>query len=193
MLHMTAEGPPRRSRTGTVTEPRDLSRAMQLLMDASLHLGEAHVLARKHISQAKDLLQGALVSPTARGGLAPWQARKVTAFIELNLQSRIRTIDLARHVCLSSRYFSEAFRVSFGLRPQAYILTRRLERAKQLMTTTEDPLCQISLACGMADQSHLSRVFRTHFGRTPNYWRRERTWLKRLQAEQNEPPMTDNS
>lgn len=193
MLQTTIEGPDIVAGTASSPAPRDLYRALQLLVDASKHLGGNHMLAHEHISQARDLLQGALVSPTARGGLAPWQARKVAIFIEGNLQARIRTIDLARQINLSSRYFSEAFRISFGLRPQAYILSRRLEQAKKLMATTENPLCEISLACGMADQSHLSRVFRAHFGRTPNYWRREHNWLKRMQADDTVGGMTDNS
>jgi AraC family transcriptional regulator len=40
------------------------------------------------------------------------------------------------------------------------------------MLTTEDPLSQIALACGMADQAHLSKLFRRGVGETPSAWRR---------------------
>jgi transcriptional regulator GlxA family with amidase domain len=48
----------------------------------------------------------------------------------------------------------------------------RLELAQRLMLTTEDSLSQIALACGMADQSHLSRLFRRGVGETPVGWLR---------------------
>jgi transcriptional regulator GlxA family with amidase domain len=40
------------------------------------------------------------------------------------------------------------------------------------MLTTQDPLSQIALACGMADQAHLSKLFRRAVGEPPNTWRR---------------------
>jgi AraC-like DNA-binding protein len=47
-----------------------------------------------------------------------------------------------------------------------------VEYAKQRMLTTNAPLCEIALDCGLADQSHLSRVFRRVTGTTPSAWRR---------------------
>jgi AraC-like DNA-binding protein len=40
------------------------------------------------------------------------------------------------------------------------------------MLTTEDTLSQIAVACGLADQSRLSRVFRRTLGHSPSAWRR---------------------
>jgi AraC family transcriptional regulator len=44
--------------------------------------------------------------------------------------------------------------------------------AQRLMLTTQEPLSQIALACGMADQAHLSKLFRRGVGETPGAWRR---------------------
>ena len=57
---------------------------------------------------------------------------------------------------------------------------RRMERAKTLMLTTRDSLCQIALACGLCDQSHLNRLFRRVVGTSPWAWRREhaRCWRR---------------
>jgi len=49
------------------------------------------------------------------------------------------------------------------------------------MLTTEDPLSQIALACGLADQAHLSKLFRRAVGETPSAWRRRN--LTDAQAE----------
>jgi len=45
--------------------------------------------------------------------------------------------------------------------------------AQELMLSTNDPLSQIALACGFADQSHLSKQFRRRLGQTPSVWRRQ--------------------
>jgi len=74
----------------------------------------------------------------------------------------------ARSVC----YFSRAFKVSFGETPHAYVMRRRVRRAQELMLNSDEPLSHIALACGFADQAHLSRLFRREVGATPSAWRR---------------------
>jgi transcriptional regulator GlxA family with amidase domain len=53
-----------------------------------------------------------------------------------------------------------------------YVTRQRVELAQRLLLTTEDSICQISLACGMCDQAHLTRVFRRVVGESPLAWRR---------------------
>jgi AraC family transcriptional regulator len=108
----------------------------------------------------------------ARGGLAPWQKRKVDRYLRENLDRTVRLNAVAEQVALSVSYFSRAFKESFGTTPHTHILRLRLELAQKLMLTTEDPLSQIAFACGLADQAHLSKLFRRLVGETPNAWRR---------------------
>jgi AraC family transcriptional regulator len=110
----------------------------------------------------------------SRGGLAPWQIRLVTTHIDANLETSITTETLARVARLSLSHFMRAFRVSFGASPHRYIVRRRLERAQGLMLTTDAPLGQIALDCGLADQSHFARLFHKSVGETPGAWRRAR-------------------
>jgi AraC-like DNA-binding protein len=108
------------------------------------------------------------------GGLAPWQIRKVTSHIEANLDRAIRSGDLAALLNLTPCHFSRAFRASFGEPPLEYVIRRRMERAQGLMLSTDAPLSQIALECGLADQAHFSRLFRRTVGESPNAWRRAR-------------------
>jgi len=117
----------------------------------------------------------------ARGGLAPWQKRKVDRYLRQNLDRPLRLDEVAEQVPLSVSYFSRAFKESFGTTPHTHMIQLRLELAQQLMLTTEDPLSQIALACGLADQAHLSKLFRRVVGETPNAWRRRN--LTDAQAE----------
>ena len=54
----------------------------------------------------------------------------------------------------------------------AYVAARRVERAKLMMTSTRGKLTEIALACGFADQSHLTKSFSRVVGMTPWRWRR---------------------
>lgn len=107
-----------------------------------------------------------------RGGLAPWQAERVKRHIEQNHATRINLEDLTQITRLSSSYFSTAFRVTFGTSPHDYVCRRRVEHARHLMVTTDNPLSEIALDCGFSDQSHLTRVFRRVTAQTPAAWRR---------------------
>jgi AraC-like DNA-binding protein len=112
-------------------------------------------------------------------GLKTWQGNRVLAHIEEHLDRSLPTIELATLIGLSSSHFCRAFKVRFGLPPHAYVLHKRLECAKSLMLAGEDyPLAEIALACGLSDQSHLSRVFRRFVGDSPKAWRKRQLNLR---------------
>lgn len=116
------------------------------------------------------------VAPETRqstvGGLAPWQVKKIKQHIDAHISHAIPLDELAGQVRLSTSYFSTAFKVTFGISPHSYVVTCRVAHAKLRMLNTSAPLCEIALDCGLADQSHLSRVFRRVTGTTPSAWRR---------------------
>ncbi|WP_170937312.1 MULTISPECIES: AraC family transcriptional regulator [Rhodomicrobium] len=110
----------------------------------------------------------------ARGGLAPWQVRRVISHIDAHLDSQLTGNELAGIATLSNGHFSRAFKESTGQTPHAYVTRRRIQRAQAMMLAGDEPLCQIALTCGFADQAHFSRLFRRLVGVSPNGWRRER-------------------
>jgi AraC family transcriptional regulator len=106
--------------------------------------------------------------------LAAWQKRRVLEHMEAHLASPLRNKELAALVDYSEFHFNVAFRNSLGASPHEFLIRRRIERAQQLMLATGMPLCDIASECGLADQAHLSRLFRRVVGETPAAWRRER-------------------
>jgi AraC family transcriptional regulator len=108
----------------------------------------------------------------ARGGLTPRQQRRVDCYVREHLEQSLRVEELAAQVSLSVSHFCRAFKESFGDTPHAYIIRLRLTLAQELMLATADPLSQIALACGFANQAHLSKLFRRMVGEPPNTWRR---------------------
>lgn len=150
----------------------------RLLKQASGALDSDREAARRSLSDAVALLN-AETQPKARfagAGLAPWQAKRAAQAIEDQLENGIPIKDLAALTRLSASHFSRAFKSTFGTSPHKYIADQRVVRAQRIMLTTDDPLCEIANACGFADQSHMSRVFRKRTGDTPHAWRRERAY-----------------
>jgi AraC-like DNA-binding protein len=106
--------------------------------------------------------------------LASWQAKRALAYINEHLHVTIRMSDLAQLARISTSHFARAFKATFGRSPQQFIIDRRVERAQEVMLSSDEPLCGIALTCGFADQAHMSRVFHRVVGAPPNRWRR--TW-----------------
>lgn len=110
-------------------------------------------------------------SQAAGGGLAGWRVKRVAAFVEANIGSRIRVGDLARLVLLSTSHFCRAFKQTFGETPRRYVTRQRMRRAQDMMLCSRDSLVKIAVECGMCDQAHFSRVFRKVVGVNPGAWR----------------------
>lgn len=148
----------------------------RLLADAQSALARDPGAALRYIARASDLLTrpGEQAPTHGTGSLAPWQAKRVKAYIAANLADPISIEDLAAEVGLSASYFSRAFRATFGEAPYVHVLRRRIEHGCDLMLATDDPLSQIAIDCGLADQSHFTRLFRRFLGTTPHAWRRAR-------------------
>jgi AraC family transcriptional regulator len=179
-----AIAPPRGEQTSYHRNLRGI--VANLLDDAKLALRTDRQAAEASIARASALLQGDAADEiqikrdaprtVARGGLAQWQIRRATAYVDANLASTISVQDLSDMTRLSRSHFSRAFKVSVGESVHAYIIRQRIERAQEMMLTTADSLCQIALACGLSDQAHFSRLFRSVVGISPNAWRRQ--WLR---------------
>ena len=132
--------------------------------------------ARACIARAAALLQEATDErrpETTRGGLAPWQARRIESYVAAHLGGRIRTTDLAAVAQLSASHFTRAFKETFGDTPIGYVSRQRMRYAQDLMLKSGECLSQIALTCGHCDQSHFTRVFRRKVGMSPRAWRRQ--------------------
>ena len=141
------------------------------------YLLRAIALIRAQVKQA----QVSGVDPV-RGRLATWQVKRVMAYIDANLSSILHSKDLADLVNLSVSHFCRAFKASVGIPPWEYITRRRVDRARELMRSTHEPLSQVALSCGLSDQSSFCRVFRRVIGQSPSEWRRVHATAPRVQG-----------
>ncbi len=108
------------------------------------------------------------------GGLAPWQVRRATDYIEANLARDIPLADLAALARLSPFHFARAFKRSVGQPPHAYQYGLRLERAKDLLAQTDLSITEIASQVGYEAPQTLARAFQRGVGVTPTAYRRDR-------------------
>jgi AraC family transcriptional regulator len=110
----------------------------------------------------------------AGGGLAPWQVTLASRRLMRDLCIDVPVGELAGLCGLSRSYFTRAFKVSMGTPPHRWLLRQRVRRAGEMLERTNESIAAIALACGFADQSHLTRVFHAVTGTSPAAWRRRR-------------------
>ena len=97
---------------------------------------------------------------------------RVVDFIDATLDGELTLDAIAEVTGMNPFYFARAFRRQFGETPHRFVLQRRIDRAKRLLSETETPLVEIALSCGFASQSHLASTFRRKVGVTPSQYRK---------------------
>lgn len=93
-------------------------------------------------------------------------------YIEENLNRRIKITELAGRCRMSAAYFSTTFKEVTGMAPQEYIMTGKLNAARNMLLSG-DTLDEIAEKLSFYDAFHLSKAFVKHFGRSPRKYRRE--------------------
>lgn len=105
------------------------------------------------------------------GGLSSIKLKQAIEYINNHLAGKIQLQDIARELEISQYYFSRLFRKSIGISPHRYIIQKRIEKVKQLLTNTQLPLAEIALECGFSSQSQMTMHFKKLTGTTPNKYR----------------------
>jgi len=99
--------------------------------------------------------------------LSDRRLRQVLEYIEVNLAENISLDNLASVVGLSVSHFNALFREAVGLSPHQYLIRRRVERAKNLLSEGKLSISQIATETGFAHQSHLARHMHRVLGISP--------------------------
>ncbi|HEX8215796.1 MAG TPA: AraC family transcriptional regulator [Allosphingosinicella sp.] len=138
--------------------------------------------SRLFVEQAIDLLctqlirghssLNALPAAAPPRGLADWQVKRVTRYMEERLDQDIGLEELAALVGLSRFHFATAFRLATGQPPHAWLTALRIGRARQLLARPELPVTAIALDVGYQTPSSFAAAFRKLAGMTPSEYRR---------------------
>lgn len=109
--------------------------------------------------------------PKSANGLNRTRMSPAIRRIEERFAERQSVPALARLVGLSETHFRRQFKDTVGCTPVAYLMTMRINAARQLLETTERPIADIAQEVGFSDHAHLIRTFRALRGLTPGEYR----------------------
>ncbi|OIV36466.1 hypothetical protein BIV57_16215 [Mangrovactinospora gilvigrisea] len=109
-----------------------------------------------------------------RAGAEPRTVREAAALLDARLTDPPGLAELAELVGGGSPFtLLRAFRRVHGLPPHAWLVQRRVDRARALLDAGTPP-ADAAAACGFADQAHLTRHFRRTHGVAPGAYQRMR-------------------
>jgi AraC-like DNA-binding protein len=119
------------------------------------------------------IAQGLAVHASQRlkplGSLAWRQVHLARDYLEAHATRSVRSQELEKITGLDRYALSRHFRALLATSPHRFLLMRRLQHARSMIEAGE-PLAEIAVATGFADQSHLNRHFKKAFGLTPGRW-----------------------
>lgn len=109
--------------------------------------------------------------PAAEPPAAEPRILRALDYIEAHLADDISLDDLASIAAMSRFHFARAFRDAVGMPPHAYVVSRRIERAKELLRATRLSVTEIAWRIGYANPAKFAAQFRRLTGGTPGAWR----------------------
>jgi AraC-like DNA-binding protein len=109
------------------------------------------------------------VTPQELANLA--HLRRARDLMDREYARPLAVAGLARAALMSSANFSRQFRATYGETPYAYLMTRRIERAKALLRDPELSVTEVCTAVGCSSLGSFSARFTQLVGETPTAYR----------------------
>lgn len=92
-------------------------------------------------------------------------------YINTNLFRRITVDDLTEILGITQPYLYKIFISNCGISPKKYITSRKLSKAKQLLSETDMSINEIAASVGYADALNFSKLFKQNIGCSPKAFR----------------------
>ncbi len=140
-------------------EARDGGPGSGMYIDSLAHLVAVHLL-RYYSSRST-------VQLPSHGKMTNAQIARAIEYLHENMETDVRLADLSRAVNVCASYLTRLFKKATGSTPHHYLIRMRVERAKQLLLSTNETIAEVAARVGFSDQSHLNRHFKRIFGVTP--------------------------
>jgi AraC-like DNA-binding protein len=165
---------------GSHCQSLDFSAREVLVIDAMLGEGVIALIAQwqeparseEHAPTIRSVVERLIASGTPLAAARPRRISslaRVQEYLRAQIRQPVTTEELSQVSGLSEPHLIRAFHYEFGLPPHAYHLRVRLAAACELLTRGR-AVASVAYECGFADQSHLSRKFKTVYGLTPAAW-----------------------
>ena len=94
-------------------------------------------------------------------------------YMDTQYTSDLTLENISKHCFLSVSHFKKLFKEYYGITPHQYIINKRLEKAKELLTHSEMPVRNICSTIGFENTSSFIRLFRNSYSQTPLSYRQQ--------------------
>ena len=105
------------------------------------------------------------------GSLPACRLRRVTDYVQQNLDKDLTLAELAAVLYMSPFHFARLFKCSTGVPPHRFVVRQRITRARTCLAMEGQSIAQISRMVGYRTPSHFTTVFRRALGVTPGAYR----------------------
>ncbi len=131
-----------------------------------------HVLLAMQAHVARKYGEMRIPVRTGKERLAPWQIRRAKELISARISTSLSLSELAAECGISVSHFARAFKATVGVAPHQWLVRRRMEVARLLLSSTQMPTADIALECGFSHRVAFSNAFHRIVGTSPSEWRR---------------------
>lgn len=96
---------------------------------------------------------------------------KILAYIDSHIEHNITIHELAEIAYMHPNYFIRLFKQQIGVPPIQYIARKKIEKAKELLISTQASVGEIAHDLGFSDLYYFSKQFKKNVGLTPSEYR----------------------
>ncbi|MDX2123902.1 MAG: AraC family transcriptional regulator, partial [Aeromonas hydrophila] len=118
----------------------------------------------------------ARLTPASWDDRPPQHLQRAAELMQDDCSSPLTLAQLSAVAGLTPSHFVRSFSRHYGMTPHAYLLDQRIRHARTLLRRGE-PLAEVALASGFADQAHFQRQFKRRVAATPGHYRTQLTRL----------------
>lgn len=113
----------------------------------------------------------------------PFLLKKVVKYIEENISNRIDINELAQMTRWSSQHFIRVFTQFMGDTPYQFILKKKIEKAKVLVTESDISMKDIAFELGFQSYGNFCKLFKRETGKNPDEYRKFNSIMKHLSSK----------
>jgi len=106
-------------------------------------------------------------SPLGPDNVEDRRIARAIDYLEAHIAEPLAVAELANVAALSPSQFARVFKATTGEAVWAFVQRRRIERARDMLRNTTNPISQIAFDCGFSSQNHMANLFRRHLDTTP--------------------------
>ena len=139
----------------------------------------AEAQERYCVFKSVELLYLLCTETPAADGIAPGpngpvshSLSEVRTYLQAHLSEKLTIQLLSKQFSVSPTCLKEGFRRAYGVPIHTYLVQQRLQRARQLISTTRTPIQQVAQAVGYEGMSQFNAAFKRHYGMTPGQYRK---------------------